>query len=231
MDGGLSSMAVESAEAKSPDATDGKARAAETPEPVTPSPGDVKQDGDDIERKPDALIVAALMGSSIAKFNRLAANKKSNNPRLITQMSAPTPKLDTNATTTTLLTTTTTNDAAATPSGTQAKVNAVLEKFKSLQHHHHDTSGGSVGGVVNQNFQDTKSSNATANSTPTTNKAAHRRTTTKNTLNSSKLAANATNSANSRSTGSKAARCTLSFLSYRSFLDTTVTQFNFFKCF
>lgn len=202
--------------------------------PLTPEPLDQQQQQqqqetpiDDIfqQRKPDALIVAALMGNSIAKFNRNA--KKS---RLNSNLSAPpmklahTPESDpTAAGTSVAASPTTINATTPAPSSHNQKITAVLDRFKSFQHTTSHSPDVMSGGSVNQNYQDTKSSNLasavasapvtpndylnrqiTSLDTPTTN------TTKKNALNSSKLANNTTTtSSNSRVIGSKASKCTL----------------------
>lgn len=200
-------------------------------EPVaSPSPTPASTDPNQIElqekaaenkepRKPDALIVAALMGNSIAKFNR---NAKKN--RLNAQVSAPMKLTHSaisepgpNTVSATVGTTTTT--VAGTPTSLHhQKINAVLDRFKSLQPTSHTVD---TAGAINPNYQDTKSSNtsvptspidSTSKTTVDTNTAAQS-SSKKNTLNSSKLAVNATNSANSRVIGSKASKCTLYFCS------------------
>ena len=169
-----------------------------------------------LQKKPDALIVAALMGNSIAKFNRNAKRTRQQTAPIKFNHS-PVSETGTTAVTTT---TTATGAPAATPTTPQAKVAAVLDRFKSLQlsHHHNEATGL---GAVNQTYSDTKSSNVndnrqtnsaeiTTTTTTTTNTAAQNSSTTKKntTLNTSKLAANA----NSRVLGSKASKCIRFFI-------------------
>lgn len=167
-----------------------------------------------LQKKPDALIVAALMGNSIAKFNRNAKRTRQQTAPIKFNHS-PVSETGTTAVTTT---TTATGAPAATPTTPQAKVAAVLDRFKSLQLSHHNEPTGL--GAVNQTYSDTKSSNVNDNrqtnsaeitTTTTTNTAAQNSSTTKKntTLNTSKLAANA----NSRVLGSKASKC-IRFLSF-----------------
>lgn len=184
-----------------------------------------------LQKKPDALIVAALMGNSIAKFNRNAKRTRQQTAPIKFNHS-PVSETGTTAVTTT---TTATGAPAATPTTPQAKVAAVLDRFKSLQlsHHHNEATGL---GAVNQTYSDTKSSNVndnrqtnsaeiTTTTTTTTNTAAQNSSTTKKntTLNTSKLAANA----NSRVLGSKASKC----IRFLSFYQISLSYYFFFGFF
>lgn len=211
------SPAAASIEVASPDPNQIELQERQAPTtPTAEAAAEEQQIEEVLEKKPDALIVAALMGNSIAKFNRNAKRTRQQTAPIKFNHS-PVSETGTTAVTTT---TAATGAPAATPTTPQAKVAAVLDRFKSLQlsHHHNEATGL---GAVNQTYSDTKSSNVNDNrqtnsaeittTTTTTNTAAQNSSTTKKntTLNTSKLAANA----NSRVLGSKASKC-IRFLSF-----------------
>lgn len=207
---------------------------------VATTPGDDAGADSSEQRRPDALIVAALMGNSIAKFNRTAKKTRLNShvsapapSKLVhSPMSEPSPSLVNAASASPNATGTPAPavNTATTPNSHQ-KITAVLERFKSLQPSHHNRQNSPSpppptqtdvvsarvvgGGSVNQNYQDTRSSNSPArhnstNETTTTNNLQAQSSTAnakKHSLNSTKLFAANSSSAHSRVTGSKASKC------------------------